>query len=466
MDKKKQNLDIDELLEQALIPENEQLYALPANWVWVRLDSVSEIVTGGTPSKNNDEYYGGTFPFVKPADLDQGRHVVFATEFLSEKGKNASRVIPAESTSVCCIGTIGKCGYLEMEATTNQQINSVIPKIKKLFIYYYCCTEYFLNQLLNLASATTISIVNKSKMSGTSLPLPPLAEQQRIIDRIESLFEKLNQAKGLIQEALDSFENRKIAILQKAFSGELTKNWRKDNNIGMEGWEEKVISDVCIINPKKIDTKELSDDTIVSFIPMPAVSDILGIIDKPQKRNLGEVKKGYTNFTENDVIFAKITPCMENGKTAIVGELINGIGFGSTEFHVLRCSERINNKYLYHLLRNQSFRDEAKAVMTGAVGQQRVPKSFLENYLIKLPKIEEQTEIVNLLDEIFEKEQNAKDLYDLISNIGLTKKAILARAFRGELGTNDPEEESAMELLKKILSEELVSQDEDGIHLY
>jgi type I restriction enzyme S subunit len=144
---------------------------------------------------------------------------------------------------------------------------------------------------------------------------------------------------------------------------------------------------------------------------------------------------------------------MENGKSAVVGSLVNDIGFGSTEFHVLRCSERLYNRFLYHLVRWQMFRDEAKQVMTGAVGQQRVPKEFLEQYSINLPPLSEQKDIVRILDNLLENEQKAKELCDVIDKIDLMKKSILARAFRGELGTNNPEEESAIELLKQVLQE-------------
>lgn len=441
MAKKKQNLDIDELLEQALIPENEQLYALPANWVWVRLDSVSEIVTGGTPSKNNDEYYGGTFPFVKPADLDQGRHVVFATEYLSEKGKNASRVIPAESTSVCCIGTIGKCGYLEMEATTNQQINSVIPKIKKLFIYYYCCTEYFLNQLLNLASATTISIVNKSKMSCTSVPLPPLAEQQRIIDRIESLFEKLEQAKGLIQDALDSFENRKAAILHKAFSGELTKNWREKNNIGMESWKNCLLGDCVIFGKEKYDPSTAG--IAMPYIGLEHIEKNKGIIGTGNSEDIRSLK---TVFRTGDILYGKLRPYLNKHDIAT----FNGIC--STDILVMSTDNFSTSRYINSLLNTSSFLDYSIANSKG-INLPRVSEKIISEYEFKMPTIIEQEEIINILDDVMEKENNAFILYDLTDNIDLLKKAILARAFRGELGTNEPEEESAMELLKILLVE-------------
>lgn len=238
MPKKKTALTIEERLQQALVPAEEQPYEVPENWVWVRLGAIAEIVTGGTPSKKHPEYYGGNFPFYKPSDLDQGRLTYDASEYLSEEGKNVSRIIPKNSTAVCCIGSIGKCGYLMCEGTTNQQINSAIPKINSLCLYYYLCTENFVQDLLSMASATTIAIVNKSKMESCAFPLPPLSEQQRIVERIEELLAKLDEAKERLQEVADSFAVRKAAILHKAFTGELTKQWRLENGVSDESWEE------------------------------------------------------------------------------------------------------------------------------------------------------------------------------------------------------------------------------------
>lgn len=442
----------DEKLEQALVPVDEQPYSVLGNWCWTTVDKVSTVITGGTPSKKNPEYYGDEFPFFKPSDLDAGRHVFKASEYLSKHGKNVSKIIPQESTAVCCIGSIGKCGYLEVEGTTNQQINSAIPKFNSLYLFYFMSTDIFLNQLWSKSSATTISIVNKTKMESCYFPLAPLAEQQRIVNRIEHLFAKLDEAKEKAQAVVDGFELRKSAILHKAFMGELTEKWRQAHGVGLESWESVELADVCKVNPKKIDTTDLPDDLEVSFFPMSVLSEIYGEMTRPQTKLLKEVRSGFTNFSKGDVVFAKITPCMENGKSAIIGKLVNNIGFGSTEFYVLRCSPRLYNRYLYHLLRDKHFRDEAKAVMAGAVGQQRVPKSFMEKYPLHLPLVPEQKEITRILDKVFTNELKVRDISkSVLDQIDTMKKAILSRAFRGELGTNDPTEESAVELLKTIL---------------
>ena len=448
-------LTLEERLQAALVPDWERPYKLPENWCWTTIKNVATVVTGGTPAKNNSDYYGGEFPFFKPADLDAGRHVSEASEYLSDLGKSVSRIIPAQATAVCCIGSIGKCGFLDVEGATNQQINSAIPYFNALYQYFYMNTEFFTNQLRNSASATTIAIVNKTKMESCYYPLAPLAEQQRIVDRIESLFAKLDEAKEKAQAVVDSFETRKAAILHKAFTGELTAKWREEHGVRMESWEQCSLSDVCTVNPKKADTKDLPDELEVSFFPMPALSEIYGEITDPQTRLLKEVRSGFTNFSEGDVVFAKITPCMENGKSAVVGKLVNDIGYGTTEFFVLRCSDRLYNRFLYHLVRDKLFRDKAKAVMAGAVGQQRVPKRNLETYKLNLPKFNEQREIVRILDGSFAKEQQTKEAAEaVLDQIDLMKKSILARAFRGEMGTNDPSEESAVELLRQVIEQE------------
>ncbi|MCR6614717.1 MULTISPECIES: restriction endonuclease subunit S [Bacillus amyloliquefaciens group] len=485
MSKKKKT--IGELLEEALVPEDEQPFQVPENWVWVRTETANGIVTGSTPAKKQSEYYGGGFPFVKPADLEQGSEVIHASEYLTEKGKAVSRIIPKESTMVCCIGSIGKAGFSTVECTTNQQINSLVPNKKMInpkFNYYQVLNGTYQNELWNRSSATTVSIINKGKMSLIPYVLPPFNEQKRIAEKVERLLSKIEEAKQLIEEAKKTFELRRAAILDKAFRGELTRKWREEHP-DIENAEvlyDKIISlikpekfeiieeqseyipckwkwvrlgEVVQVNPPKKKLNEVSEEQKCTFIPMPAVSDKTGKIEEPEEREYGKVKKGYTFFLENDVLFAKITPCMENGKSAIARQLKNGFGYGSTEFHVLRTSEYVNEQYIHYLVRSQRFRAEAKREMTGAVGQQRVPKEFLLNYPFPLPPKEEQDAIVNILDDIFAKDNYSKFNLQLESELDILKQCILSKAFRGVLGTNVPSEESAVELLKEVLQEQV-----------
>ena len=457
MAKKKQiELTIEEKLQNALVPKEEQPYKIPSNWCWIRLENIAEWGSGGTPSRKRKEYYNGNIPWIKTGELNNG-YIFNSEEKITELGlKNSSaKLYPINTVIIAMYGaTIGKVGILSIEATTNQACACAIVYKNILFKYVFHYLIYQKEAFINKSKGGAQPNLSQEIIKKHEIPLPPIKEQQRIVNIIESLFAKLDRAKELIENTLAQFEQNKMAILHKAFIGELTAKWRKENNIDLSSWENGILMDFCKINPKKINTKEFDDDMIVSFIPMPCVSDIWGKIIKKELRKLGEVKKGYTNFCEGDVLFAKITPCMENGKSAIVDKLENDIGFGSTEFYVLRCDEnKLNNKYLHYFVRQKTFRDEAKGEMTGAVGQQRVPKTFLENYKMKVPTIEEQQEIVNILDKLLAKYNKIKNLEQQLEKIELLKKAILAKAFRGELGTNNPDEESAENLLKEILAE-------------
>lgn len=174
--------------------DNGHYQKLPEGWAVCTLKNLCKVITGSTPSKSNPSYYGGNIPFYKPADLDFGRYVKNASEYLSEEGMCVSRVVPAGSTAVCCIGTIGKVGYLVNAGTTNQQINCAIPSkaVYDVFLFYLCSSSWFYNNLIRKSSAVTISIVNKSKMENIEVPLPPLEEQHRIVAKIEEIFAQLD----------------------------------------------------------------------------------------------------------------------------------------------------------------------------------------------------------------------------------------------------------------------------------
>ena len=432
--KKEAALTPEERLQAALVPDWEWPHKLPENWCWVYAPHIFDIE------------YGKSLPTKQLSDtgypvFGANGQIGFYSEYMYKQPQALMSCRGAYS------GTMNK-SLPYSYVTSNSLIISSPRGLMGTDCIYYLFSALNVSELI---SGTAQPQVTVQAFDGFPIPLSPLAEQQRIVDRIESLFAKLDEAKEKAQAVVDSFETRKAAILHKAFTGELTAKWREEHGVGMDSWEQCSISDVCTVNPKKADTKDLPDELEVSFFPMPALSEIYGEITDPQTRLLKEVRSGFTNFSEGDVVFAKITPCMENGKSAVVGKLVNDIGYGTTEFFVLRCSDRLYNRFLYHLVRDKLFRDKAKAVMAGAVGQQRVPKRYLETYKLNLPKFNEQREIVHILDGSFAKQQQAKEAAEaVLDQIELMKKSILARAFRGELGTNDPSEESAVELLKQI----------------
>ena len=435
----------EERLAQALVSMEEQPYPVPENWCWTTLSYVAVVVTGGTPSKKQPKYYGNAFPFFKPTDLNAGRYVFEATEYLSEEGKAVARLIPANSTAVCCIGSIGKSGYLIVDGTTNQQINSAIPKYNPLYLYYYINTDCFINQLGAKASATTISIVNKSKMEQCFFPLSPLAEQQRIVDRIESLFAKLDEAKEKAQAVVDGFETRKAAILHRAFTGELTAKWRKAHKVGIKSWKYYKYAELGTAKLGKMLDKSKNTGQETKYLRNINVrwfdfdlSDLASMLASNEERRALSVEQGDLFICEGG----------EPGRCAVWKEHSCELIFQKA-LHRFRPNHRSINGFLCYNLYYMSLNGSLEQHFTGSTIKHLTGQS-LAKIEILLPCIEEQIEIVRILDNLLAKEQQAKEAAEaVIGQIDTMKKSILARAFRGELGTNDPVEESAANLLSQ-----------------
>ncbi len=224
------------------------------------------------------------------------------------------------------------------------------------------------------------------------------------------------------------------------------------------GWERMAIEDIAEVNPR-VNKSEISDDLLVSFVRMPAVEAESGVIDVSKERPFSEVKKGFTPFIEGDVLFAKITPCMENGKMAVVPKVKNGYGFGSTEFHVLRPKEGIESKYIYYFVSSRNFRGVAQHNMSGAVGQKRVPTNYLKQHLIPVAPPEQQKRIVAKIEELFSHiDAGIEALKKSKQLLKQYRQSVLKSAVTGELTkewreANKAKLEPAPQLLKCILKE-------------
>ena len=447
--KKETALTPEERLQAALVPDWEWPYKLPENWCWTTIKNVATVVTGGTPAKNNSDYYGGEFPFFKPADLDAGRHVSEASEYLSDLGKSVSRIIPAHATAVCCIGSIGKCGFLDVEGATNQQINSAIPYFNALYQYFYMNTEFFTNQLRNSASATTIAIVNKTKMESCYYPLAPLAEQQCIVERIESLFAKLDEAKKKAQAVVDSFETRKAAILHKAFTGELTAKWREEHGVRMDSWEKKSVGELCISLKYGTAKKSDASGNVVVLRMGNLQQGEIDWSDLAYSNDPDDIEK-YKLYP-GDVLFNRTNSAALVGKTAIYRGEHPAIYAG----YLIKLDydhDKIIGDYLNYALNTLDAKKYCNSVKTDGVNQSNINANKIGAYSFNVPSIPEQEKIVSVIQKLLSKEQQSKAAAEaVLDQIDLMKKSILARAFRGELGTNDPNEESAVELLKNVL---------------
>ncbi len=223
-----------------------------------------------------------------------------------------------------------------------------------------------------------------------------------------------------------------------------------------EGWEWTRHTDISEVNAKP-DFSNVNDNIEVSFVPMAAVEEETGKFSLKETRRFGEVKKGYTAFKDGDLIFAKITPCMENGKIAIIKNLKNGIGFGSTEFHTSRFSSLVFTKFYFYFFVQKNFRRESRRHMTGSAGQLRVPSLYFKEIPILLPPLYEQRRIVDIIEELFSNLDKAvESLKTAKEQLKIYRQAVLKFAFEGKLTEewrHNHKSEPAEKLLKKIKAE-------------
>lgn len=304
---------------------------------------------------------------------------------------------------------------------------------------------FFLNQFdyHNFVTGTTRYKLTQSDMCKIPIPLPPLEEQGRIVQKIEELFADIDAGIQNLKSVQDQIKLYRQSVLNSAFEGNLYKTTE---------WSFEQIGKICEINPKTT-IPALNDNSPVSFLPMPAVMPEINRFI-PQIVPYSKVKKGYTKFANSDVLFAKITPCMENGKSCVVHDLLNGIGFGSTEFHVLRPKEKITPLFVFYFIVQPIFRTTAIPFMTGAVGQKRIPADYLRDYIIPVPTLDEQKRIVAEIERRFERADELEQVVaDALADAEKLKQAILKKAFRGELVPQNPDDEPAAVLLDRIRAE-------------
>ena len=238
-----------------------------------------------------------------------------------------------------------------------------------------------------LVNGATRQKLTQAAMREMKIPYRNSDEQKEIVRKIDGVFSLIEKSHLELHHLDQLVKSRFVEMFGLP-------------GTDVHGWGMSSLGEICEINPKKSQDARLTNGLLVSFVPMPSVSES-GDIDATQVKPYDEVKTGFTYFAENDVLFAKITPCMENGKGAIATGLYNGIGFGSTEFHVLRpAKETATPRWIYTLTVFPQFRIDAASNMTGSAGQRRVPASFLENYRVSVPPLELQNRFAAFVTEV------------------------------------------------------------------
>lgn len=429
---KDSNLSIEERLEQALIPNWDKPYKLPTNWCWVKLSAVCSLENGEKCAEKGLIYLDAKTlrGVTEPKTRDSGIVVNKNQKVILVDGENSGEVF-----------VIPYRGYM---GSTFKIIN-IAGNIDEMYIRYFI--EQNREKLRNSKIGSAIPHLNKELFFNLELPLPSLNEQKRIVSHIDSFFAKLNEAKEKAQEVVDGFETREAAILHKAFSGELTAKWREENEISMTTWKHHNFSDLCKIVRGGSPRPAGSPEFYGGDIPFMKVADITRITTPYVESTEHFIKPAGLKKTR--MVKANTLLLTNSGATLGVPAICTfdtTFNDGIAAFLDLEPKSLLFYYYFWTMKT-----PELRAINKGAA-QPNLNTDIIGAVELDVPSLDEQLVIAEMLEKFISKEKQVKETAEsVIEQIDTLKKAILARAFRGELATNDPSEESAVELLKRVL---------------
>ncbi len=426
------------------VPEGEQPYPVPENWCWVKFSNIIELISGRDAALADCNSEGLGIPYILGASNIENN------AFTIERWIEAPQVVSKKGDILLSVkGTIGKL-YVQQEENVNisRQIMAVRParvlknKLAYLFLQFVC-------DELRAAGNGLIPGISRADILDKAFPFMPLPEQHRIVNRIEGLFAKLDAAKEKAQAVVDGFELRKSAILHKAFTGELTERWRKEHGVGLDSWEKRNIQSVCAMKITDGTHKTpiyCEEDEGIPFISAKDVTsgkicwdNIRYIIPELHEELYQRLAPQV-----DDILLAK------NGTTGVAAIVEEEKIFDLyVTLAVLRPNkETIVPEYLLYIVNSPICKLQFDEHLTG-IGVPNLHLRDIKEVLLNVPSLEEQREIVRIIDKIIVNHQQAQEAAEaVLAQTDTMKKAILARAFRGELGTNDPAEEWAGALLE------------------
>ena len=428
----------------------EWLGEIPAHWIVKKIGYVAVQNSGGAWGSEDDESDGtiilrsteqtidGKWQIENPArrlltPTEKRQTLLVAGDLLITKSSGSklhigkTTIVDHEVESLQC----GFSNFMQRLRLKQEQC----PKF-----YYYLFNSKVGREQFDFNSNTTTGLanLNGTVISATLSALPPLPEQEAIARFLDN---KTAQIDGLIakkEALLARLADKRTALISQAVTKGLDPRVpMRDSGVEWLGeipahWRISRLRFVLTTNPSRNEIR-LGEDEPVSFVPMEAVGEYGGLnleIEKP----LEEIGSGYTYFANRDVVVAKITPCFENGKGALVAELVNGVGFGTTELHVLRASRELNEEFLFYLTISQVFRKLGEAEMYGAGGQKRVPESFIRDMRLGIPPLPEQKAIARVLDhKTLEIDEQIAKIQAAIDKLKEYRTALITGAVTGKI---------------------------------
>ncbi len=439
---------------EVLVPAEEQPYSVSENWQWVRLGSVCEFERGITfpASAKETEQTENNIACLRTANIQEELEtddLIYVDKSFMKKNQakltQIEDIIMSSANSRELVGKVSYVKTLSIPMTFGGFVLTIRTKLcLSKYLFYFLRLEFLQGKFMGESTQTTnIANINTSTLSKYAFPFPPLLEQERIVDGIESLFAKLDEAKEKAQAVVDGFEDRKAAILHKAFTGELTEEWRKKQTTRVVEWKQATFDDI-IVSIKNGTTAKQNKET--NNYPVTRIESLQrGTIDFSR---LGYIVDPTTiseedYYRENDIALSHINSAAHVGKTALIRASFLPLVHGMNLLRIRLNSLCIPEFFVWYS-RSVEYKEQITQRINMAVNQVSINQKQLRTMPIPIPQIREQEIIVKILNENIYKLEQVKDTAEqVISQIDTMKKAILARAFRGELGTNDPTEPPA-----------------------
>lgn len=424
-----------------ILPKEAQPFSVPANWLWTDIKSINHYSgLSIDPIKQPNTTYE---LYSVPSSADDYPEIITGSEIGSTKQSVIKNdiLLCKINPRINRVWKVSQYTNHELLASSEWIIirNSIINPD---YLMYCFRTPYFREFMLSNVSGVGGSLMRAQPkfVKNYPVPLPPLAEQQRIVDRIESLFAKLDEAKEKAQAVVDGFELRRSAILHKAFTGELTRKWRQTHDKKKSDWHMLRFDEVAEIKSNLVNPANYQNSP---HIAPDNIEKRTGILLEYHTIAEDGVTSGKHRFHAGQILYSKIRPYLSKVIT------VDFDGLCSADMYPIDAKEY--PRYLWYYMLADEFLVQASSAGSRSV-LPKINQKELSKIMVHMTSLEEQQEIVMILDTIFEKEQQAKEAAEsVLAQIDIMKKAILARAFRGKLGTNNPDEENAEVLLKQIL---------------
>ena len=504
---KKVEISLEEKLEKALVPVEEQPYKIPNNWVWTRLGEISKLSGGSAFPEKYQGFLDKNIPFYKVGSLkniDDNFYIENSENYIDE---NILDEIKAKlfSKNTIIFAKIGEAiklnrrAILKENSCIDNNLMALISNSSCYFRYVYFWLKK--EDLYKYSQATTVPSIRQSTLEELKFPLPPLNEQKRIVEKLDFLFDKTKKAKEIIEEIKIDIENRKISILDRAFKGVLTSKWRNENKTSdvkellklindekIKKWEEdclqaekngnkkpkkpiiREIKDMIVPveeQPYKIPdswvwvrlgdiirytdnldiNKYYSDEQVINYVDIDSINNEFNYIEKFKKEKVKDLSSRARRILKKDfILYSSVRPYLNN--FAIMKDELEDC-IGSTGFFVFKPIN-ISTLYIFRIFLVPYIKELYLTSIKG-FNSPSINIEIFNNTPIFLPPLEEQQEIVRILNEVLENENKVKELLELEERIDILEKSILNKAFKGELGTQNNSDESAIELLKSIL---------------